>query len=584
MKSFLLMMSLLAAGTVTGVIVFPMIGQGQQPAKADKEKLKGEWILVTNESRGIIGEIFGQVPEPDKIRMVTFSENQMTLKINGESTLIGPYQLDLTKTPKTLDLTIDLRQGKKATLHGIYELDGSHLKICFDSFGGARPGKFPRQAGGPGEKALAVLILRRIGADPKQDTLDQNKAKSAGNLGSLAEIFFNHVMEKRRYPRAAIYGKDGKPLLSWRVAILEQFGEDKLFAEFKTDEPWDSVHNKKLIRKMPKLYALPGVETKEPGLTFYQVFTGKGTIFEDKDGLKLTDQLKRDGPQFMVVEAGEAIPWTKPDDLAYDPNKPLPRLGRLSDEGFHAAVTSFGPDRIQFIPKSTTEKKLRSMIQWRVIEEKENQKEKKHKNEAEKLFRAMEESLSKVKTLECVFDVKIDAVSYKGSLFLAEGNRARLEINEATKGRSMRILMVSDGARLSYQDNGMLHPKIEDTPKNLNAEILTWVARPGVFLPQAPLPDVKADDAKDRFRVSGFKLGGKEKIDEREAQRLDYQLAVKGLNDPLSVALWIDLKSGLPVKRIVTEGVAGGKVSVTEIYGKLTLGERVDAKRFDLPK
>ena len=88
---------------------------------------------------------------------------------------------------------------------------------------------------------------------------------------------------------------------------------------------------------MPKIYALPGVETKEPGMTFFQVFTGTGTVFEGKGGLKLTDHLKGDGHSFMIVEASEPVVWTKPDDLAYDPKKPLPKLGRLSDEGFHAA-------------------------------------------------------------------------------------------------------------------------------------------------------------------------------------------------------------------------------------------------------
>ena len=196
----------------------------------------------------------------------------------------------------------------------------------------------------------------------------------------------------------------------------------------------------------------------------------------------------------------------------------------------------------------------------------------------------MEEKLAKAKTLECVFDVKNDTLSYRGFLFLAEGNRARLEINEATKGRPMRVLMVSDGTRLSGQDNGMTHPKLENTPKNLNAEILTWVARPGVFLPQAPLPDVKADDAKDRFRVSDFTLGSKEKVGTREAQRLGYQLTVKGQNAPFSVIVWLDLKTGLPVKRMVTSRAGGAEMTVVEPYGKLTLDEKADAKKFDLPK
>jgi len=114
------------------------------------------------------------------------------------------------------------------------------------------------------------------------------------------------------------------------------------------------------------------------------------------------------------------------------------------------------------------------------------------KDEAEKLFRAMEEKFAKVKALECVFEIKMDPVSSKGSLFLAEGNKARLEINEATKDRPMRCRIVSDGARSSYQDNGLSQPNLSDTPKGFNRDILTWVARPGVFLPQAPLPDVKA--------------------------------------------------------------------------------------------
>jgi hypothetical protein len=244
-------------------------------------------------------------------------------------------------------------------------MDGNQLKMCFDSFGEARPTKLPVRAKDP-EKPfgrLSVLVLRRIGADAKQDALDQSKAKCARNLADLAEVMHLHVSDKRSYPPPAIYSKDGKPLLSWRVALLKIMDED-LLKEFKTDEPWDSARNKKLIKKMPKIYALPGVETKEPGMTFFQVFTGKGTVFEGKHALKLTDHLKGGGPSFMIVEAGEPVVWTKPDDLVYDANRPLPKLGRLSDEGFHAALTFLG-DRIQFIPRSTPEEKLRSMIQWR---------------------------------------------------------------------------------------------------------------------------------------------------------------------------------------------------------------------------
>ena len=41
--------------------------------------------------------------------------------------------------------------------------------------------------------------------------------------------------------------------------MLPYVEEGELFKEFKLDEPWDSEHNKKLLARMPKVYAIPGV-------------------------------------------------------------------------------------------------------------------------------------------------------------------------------------------------------------------------------------------------------------------------------------------------------------------------------------
>src|SRR5262245_29833506 len=45
----------------------------------------------------------------------------------------------------------------------------------------------------------------------------------------------------RKLPAHAIYSKDGKPLLSWRVQILqslEESDDSSLYDEFHLDEPW----------------------------------------------------------------------------------------------------------------------------------------------------------------------------------------------------------------------------------------------------------------------------------------------------------------------------------------------------------
>src|SRR5262249_47458476 len=146
------------------------------------------------------------------------------------------------------------------------------------------------------------------------------------------------------------------PGLSWRVAILPYLGEDKLYKQFKLDEPWDSEHNKKLIEKMPKVYAPPqGVEAK-PGHTFDRMFDGPGTMFRMKTLAAVPDGKSN---TLMVVEAGEPVIWTKPDELPYDADKPLPKLGGHFPTGFNAL---FGDGSVRFIRKGIDEKVLRALI------------------------------------------------------------------------------------------------------------------------------------------------------------------------------------------------------------------------------
>src|SRR5438093_7201056 len=78
---------------------------------------------------------------------------------------------------------------------------------------------------------------------------------SVNNLKQLALAMHNYHDTYGHLPPAALKNKKGKPLLSWRVALLPFVEEDKLYKEFRLDEPWDSAHNKKLLAKMPKLFA-----------------------------------------------------------------------------------------------------------------------------------------------------------------------------------------------------------------------------------------------------------------------------------------------------------------------------------------
>ena len=78
---------------------------------------------------------------------------------------------------------------------------------------------------------------------------------------------------------------------------------------------------------MPKYYTLIGDTTAPPGYTYYRVFVGNGAAFEADRGVRMNEFKDSTGETILVVEAATAVPWTKPEELPYDPNGPLPPFG-----------------------------------------------------------------------------------------------------------------------------------------------------------------------------------------------------------------------------------------------------------------
>jgi RNA polymerase sigma factor (sigma-70 family) len=184
--------------------------------------------------------------------------------------------------------------------------------------GGARSGGM---AGAMAAQAQGTHAMMQKGASPKFAGIGVGSKFGGGPIGGTGGR------------------KDGKALLSWRVAILPYLGEEVLYKQFKLDEAWDSPHNKRLLEKMPKVYAPPGIKTREPYTTFYQVFVGGGAIFEKHAQAAFPASIP-DGTSntILIAEAGSAVPWTKPEDMHYAPDEPLPELGGLYPNIFNVAL------------------------------------------------------------------------------------------------------------------------------------------------------------------------------------------------------------------------------------------------------
>lgn len=222
-------------------------------------------------------------------------------------------------------------------------------------------------------------------------TRQANSAQRQRSLKNLKQILLamHNYNDTYGHLPANICDKDGKPLLSWRVAILPFLEQEALYKQFRLEQPWDSEHNLKLLAKMPPVYRV-GFEPKESTHTYYQVFAGPGTPFGPSrfapsgggdtagggggpppgpmggappigssgggsaapgpDPKPKEDPTVRPGRVTLnqipdgtsntlgVVEAGPPVPWAKPADLPYDPKKPLPKLDGPFSNAFHVAM------------------------------------------------------------------------------------------------------------------------------------------------------------------------------------------------------------------------------------------------------
>jgi prepilin-type processing-associated H-X9-DG protein len=186
------------------------------------------------------------------------------------------------------------------------------------------------------------------------------RAQSVNNLKQIGLAFFNYASANNHFPAGVNLDK-GKFPYSWRVAILPYIEQQGLYNEYHFDEPWDGPNNRKLIDRMPVVYARPvpdGTPTTR-GNASYFVFTGPSTIGGAEGGAKFDQITDGVSNTLLAVEAKRDIPWTKPDDLSFDPHGRLPDLGGFTPGGFNAL---FADGSVRYFKTSIKPMLLKAMI------------------------------------------------------------------------------------------------------------------------------------------------------------------------------------------------------------------------------
>ncbi len=188
------------------------------------------------------------------------------------------------------------------------------------------------------------------------------QAQRVQSLRPLALAMMVYHQSRGEFPPATIRDGQGRPLLSWRVALLPHLGEQALYDSFRLNEPWDSPHNLAALQRMPAVFDSP--DRPHDGKTSIMLIVGDETAYAGGRRPRLAEITDGLSKTIMFVEAGpdKAVPWTKPEDLPFLPADPAAALGQLPDASFLAAFfdTSISP-----VPASLDVETLRRLIRPR---------------------------------------------------------------------------------------------------------------------------------------------------------------------------------------------------------------------------
>ena len=226
--------------------------------------------------------------------------------------------------------------------------------------------------------------------------------------------------------------------------------------------------------------------------------------------------------------------------------------------------------------------------------------------EAEKLFRDMEKKIKRAKALEIAFTFQLNGKTAKGSLLLTQEDKAQLRVRShyypGVQGKPT-FELISDGkrfktkgAKIGVASSGIpyIDPEEEatagDTGKGFHKICAVVLSRGGVGYFFYTLPywiqgdgGVDPDAPESKMTVYDFKARGTEKVGERQAKVLRYRFGKGGKRDA-EITLWIDAKTGLPLKRVFFNETGVFEGRITETYSEFNLNPKIDAKAFELPK
>jgi uncharacterized protein (TIGR03067 family) len=134
------------------VVLVAADNRKEDSATQERDKLQGYWDVIAMERDG------ARTPARDlKEFKFIFTGNKLTVSRGNKQRYDATYKLDLTGTPKAIDITFLMGPDEGKTFRGIYTLDGNTLKLCWSAGGQKRPTELTTKP----KSARTLFVLKR---------------------------------------------------------------------------------------------------------------------------------------------------------------------------------------------------------------------------------------------------------------------------------------------------------------------------------------------------------------------------------------------------------------------------------------
>jgi uncharacterized protein (TIGR03067 family) len=147
----------LALGLGLLFVGLPLLAAGDAKDEAiqkDRKRYEGTWQVVSLEVDG------NKSPEEDarKITVVNEADGKWAIQVEGKVVARGTSEIDPTKKPKAVDLTVTEGENSGKTTLGIYEFKDDTRMVCLAQPGQGRPAEFAAPAG----SGHILAVLKRV--------------------------------------------------------------------------------------------------------------------------------------------------------------------------------------------------------------------------------------------------------------------------------------------------------------------------------------------------------------------------------------------------------------------------------------